>query len=232
MFMLARMDASATPSTQIWIPSTDIQPFAKPHFGWDVYVNAFGNGLLSDGGITLGLLPFQKVGMEVGIDYKDINGAHWYPFYLNAKLGVPEDAFFKYMPALAVGGYDFGFKRGVTTCNILYGLAAKTVWMLGRFSAGGYRGSIGVDPHALWLDKSGKIEDAGVLASWDRVISEVTDKLWVGVDYQSGTNGYGAISFGAAYLFAPNVSVILGYDIYGNPALKPTVTMQVDINAW
>ena len=29
--------ASATPSTQIWIPSTDIQPYKTVHFGFDTY---------------------------------------------------------------------------------------------------------------------------------------------------------------------------------------------------
>ncbi|HEY7585853.1 MAG TPA: hypothetical protein VH866_05030, partial [Candidatus Deferrimicrobiaceae bacterium] len=30
--------ATATPSTQIWIPSTDIQPYKTLHFGFDTYI--------------------------------------------------------------------------------------------------------------------------------------------------------------------------------------------------
>jgi hypothetical protein len=82
----------------------------------------------------------------------------------------------------------------------------------------------------LLLDKSGKKDEAGVLASWDRTISEISDKLWLAIDYQGAENGYGATSFGAAWKFAPNVGVILGYDIFTNEALKPAATIQVDID--
>ena len=68
----------ATPSTQIWIPSTDIQGYLNPHFGWDVYLTNTGIGTVSNGGITMGV-PFKKVGLEVGIDYRDISGNHYYP---------------------------------------------------------------------------------------------------------------------------------------------------------
>ena len=30
--------ASATPSTQIWIPSTDIQPYKTVHLNFDTYI--------------------------------------------------------------------------------------------------------------------------------------------------------------------------------------------------
>jgi hypothetical protein len=33
-----------------------------------------------------------------------------------------------------------------------------------------------------------------------------------------------------AYTFAPNTSIIFGYDYYNNSALKDTITVQVDIN--
>ncbi len=36
---LAAAVASATPSTQIWIPSTDIQGFLVPHLNSDIYVH-------------------------------------------------------------------------------------------------------------------------------------------------------------------------------------------------
>src|SRR5665647_935464 len=49
--------SSATPSTQIWIPSTDIQGFLKPHLGWDVYITAYdATTVISNGGITVGCL--------------------------------------------------------------------------------------------------------------------------------------------------------------------------------
>lgn len=222
---------SATPSTQIWIPSTDVQGFLNPHFGWDVYLFNSGVGALSDGGITVGVLPFKKVGLEVGIDYRDLPGNdHRYPVYFNAKLGAPEDAFFKYMPAAAVGGFDFGTKDGFSNYNVTYGLVARTFPVVGRLSAGGYSG---LGPDALWMSSGSKVNKSGFLASWDRAMPEISSKLWLAVDYMSGNNGYGEASFGGSWNWASNVSTIFGYDIWNdknNAALKPTVTFQLDIN--
>jgi hypothetical protein len=220
----------ATPSTQIWIPSTDIQPYKKFHFGLDTYIktkkqNGTNEPTVTNLGLTAGVLPFEKVQMEVGIDYRDIGGNHDDPLYFNAKLGVPEDAMFKGSPALAFGGYDFGTKSDVTNYNIFYGLIAKTLGNAGRFSAGYYTGD-----KDLLVDINGKKDNQGVLLSWDRTISEISDKLWAAVDYQGSKNGYGALSFGVAWKFAPNVGVILGYDIFNESTYKPTVTIQLDID--
>ncbi len=222
----------ATPSTQIWIPSTDIQAYKKLHIGWDAYVGTAGGGtegVTSNGGLTIGVLPFSKLNMEVGIDYRDGNGNHKDPIYFNAKLGLPEDAFFKYMPAIAIGGYDFGTRKDYTTYNIVYGLISRNIWKLGKFSVGGFKGGVGIDDPKLLFGKN----DAGVMVSWDRVMSEISDKLWLCVDFQSGKSSYGALNIGAAWNFAPNVGMILGYDIYNNnKAFKPTVTYQIDINVF
>jgi hypothetical protein len=226
----------ATPSTQIWIPSTDVQGFLNPHFGWDVYLTNTGTGCVSNGGITMGVLPFKAVGLEVGIDYRDINGDHNYPAYFNAKLGVPEDAFFKGMPAIAIGGFDFGTKDRMTkdkdslptNFDVSYGLIARTIPVIGRLSVGGYSG---LGPDVLWTSSSGKVENSGVIASWDRTMTEISSKLWLGIDYMSGKNAYGALSFGASWNWAPNVSTIFGYDIWNDSdLLKPTFTFQLDIN--
>lgn len=221
----------ATPSTQIWIPSTDIQGFLKPHLGWDVYLGNNGMNTTSNGGITIGVLPFSKVGMEVGVDYRDFNGNHYYPMLYNAKIGVPEDAFFKYMPAVAVGIYDAGTQKNLTDYNIMYGLAAKTIGKLGRFSVGYYSGNDKSVQKQVTDTTFEKGNNTGVLASWDRTMTEISDKLWLAVDYQGGMNGYGALSFGASWAITPDASFIIGYDIYNNSDfLKPTLTMQVDMN--
>lgn len=220
----------ATPSTQIWIPSTDIQPFKKFHFGLDTYIktkkqDGVYEPTVTNIGLTVGVLPFEKIQMEVGIDFRDIGGDHTDPLYFNAKLGIPEDAMFKGSPALAFGGYDFGTKSDVTNYNIFYGLIAKTFRNVGRFSAGYYTGN-----KDLLIDKDGNKDNHGLLLSWDRTISEISDKLWAAVDYQGAKNGYGALSFGVAWKFAPNVGVIFGYDIYNENTYKPTATIQLDID--
>ena len=69
-------------------------------------------------------------------------------------------------------------------------------------------------------------------------MTEISDKLWLAVDYQGGKNYLGVLSFGASWAFSKNVSVIFGYDIYNNKNAyyntnnqnANTFTTQVDIN--
>lgn len=231
--------AFATPSTQIWIPSTDVQPYMKWHLGFDQYIkmeksDGTREANVINNGLTVGVLPFEKVQLEVGIDQRSYGvepSTDSTPFYFNAKLGTPEGSLFGGSPALAVGGYDFGtndydsLTMVGTDYNIVYALAAKTFGALGRVSLGYYQGS-----DKLLLDKNGVKDETGMLASWDKTVSEISDKLWVAVDYMSGDNGYGALSYGVAWKFAPNVGVILGMDKYNNENYKSTYTVQVDID--
>lgn len=231
--------AFATPSTQIWIPSTDVQAVKTVHLGIDNYVRA---DRKSDGsrdpnvfdiGLTAGVLPFEKVQLEVGIDYFSVGNSYDnYPLYFNAKLGTPEDSLFKYSPALAIGGYNFGTNGNSgsalrTDQNIVYALAAKTLPVIGRLSAGYFSGN-----DKVLLDQTGSKENDGVLLSWDRAMPEISDKLWLAVDYQGSDSAMGALSFGGSWAFSKDVSLIIGYDIYNNQNIagKNTVTTQLDIN--
>jgi hypothetical protein len=239
LMLLVGTAAYATPSTQIWIPSTDIQPFGKVHLGFDQYIKtrrvdgATREANVINNGITLGVLPMEKFQMELGLDYRSYGTqpADSSPFYFNAKIGTPEGSLFTGSPALAVGAYDIGTNKYDsasnvgTDYNIVYALAAKTLGKAGRFSAGYYQGN-----DKLLLDKDGKKDEKGVLLSWDRTISEISDKLWVAVDYMGGDNSYGALSYGVAWKFSPNVGVIFGMDKYNNDNYKPTYTFQVDID--
>jgi hypothetical protein len=245
---LASSMAFATPSTQIWIPSTDIQAYKTAHLNIDNYFRSGTN--LSGGrdvnvldiGPTFGILPFEKVQMEVGFDYLVIasNPNDNHPFSGNFKLGTPEDSLFKNSPALAAGMYNIGSVQSKTTApvvisgqNIIYALAAKTlpaigaVPSLGRISAGYYNGN----ERALATSNGGKDND-GILLSWDRSMSEISDKLWLAVDYQSGRNAAGALNFGGSWNFAKNVSVIFGYNVYNDHTMggRNSFTTQLDIN--
>ncbi len=247
--------ALATPSTQIWIPSTDIQPFKDLHLNIDSYIRASGvaksppaigstrDANVWDFGPTIGILPFEKIQAEVGFDYLTVanNPNDNHPFSGNFKIGTPEDSLFKFSPAIAVGMYNIGptnYEKSraafiTSGQNISYALVAKTlpaigaVPSLGRFSVGGYHGS----QRAL-VDANGHSANEGVLASWDRTMTELTDKLWLAVDYMGGNNVNGAVSVGASWAFSKNVSVIFGYDIWKEKALagNNTFTVQVDIN--
>jgi hypothetical protein len=234
-------EINATPSTQIWIPSTDIQGFGVLHLGWDSYIKTESNanlggayeGTVTNGGITVGVLPFKKLGLEAGIDYRDISASHQYPVYFNAKLGVPEDAFFKYMPAIAIGGFDFGTQKDNTTYDITYGLLGRNIWKLGRISAGYYSGNSKLLVNSSKLDVNGNPEkdNNGLLLSWDRTMTEISDKFWLAIDYMGAKNSYGAVSLGLSYAIVPDASFIVGYDIWNDKnTYKPTITVQVDMN--
>jgi len=227
--------ANATPSTQIWIPSTDIQAYKTLHLGIDDYIRVKADTatgaywpIVYDAGLTVGVLPYEKVQMEIGIDYIRGLGTAYdnRPVFFNAKLGTPEGSLFKGSPALAVGAYNLGVSKK-TNLALGYALAAKTIPVVGRISAGWYVGNA-----ALLKDQDGNNDNNGVLVSWDRTISEIDDRLWAGIDYQGGNNGFGALNFGVSWAFAKNVSLIVGYDIYTRKATggQPTFTTQLDIN--
>jgi hypothetical protein len=210
--------AWATPSTNIWNPSTDIQALGVYHFGIDDYFTvedraAGGYAAPTDTGLTYGLLP----GLEVGLDVLLPQATFADPLVLNSKYGVPES---NIMPAFAVGGYGFGLQTGVNDQNILYGLLAKT-FPLGRLTAGYFCGNAN-----LLLNPSGQADNAGLILAWDKVVS---DKLWLCVDYAGTKSSLGATFYGFSWTFSSNTSVLFAYGTYNNGA-KPTVTTQLDIN--
>jgi len=94
--------ALATPSGQIWIPSTDAKGFTEVNISIDNYIRFSGNENAGpnyyNAGVTVGVLPFEKFKLEVGVDFlTDGNGsigAH-HPIYFNFKGAIPEDAFSK-----------------------------------------------------------------------------------------------------------------------------------------
>jgi hypothetical protein len=252
--------ALATPSTQIWIPSTDIQAFKTVHLGVDNYFRASTNKNVGIGrdanvmdiGLTAGVLPFDKLQMEVGFDYLAIgqNPNDNHPLSANFKIATPEDSLFKFSPAIAFGMYNIGSTESVlgnapfvvSGMNLIYGLVAKTlpamgpVPSLGRISAGYYGGAkrslVDKRTYDDQVDAYNHSQNEGVLLSWDRTMAEISDKLWVAVDYMGGNNVMGAVSFGVSWAFSKNVSLIFGYDIYKEKSLAGanTFTTQLDIN--
>ena len=244
--------ALATPSTQVWIPSPDVKGFKEVNIGIDYYGRFSQKDTAGpnyyDVGVTVGVSPLENLKLEVGVDYLTSNlqnsqhTADHHPIYFNAKLGTPEDAFgIKGLPALAVGVYNLGTVDkpetvGSTRQNIVYGLVGKTLPVIGRLSAGGYYGS----ERALKTAYNPKNNNSGLMASWDRTISEISDKLWLSVDYMSGNNANGALSLGGSWAFSKNVSLLVG-TVFFNPFYKPSgagdlpggkpaFTTQLDIN--
>lgn len=249
-------NAYATPSTLIWAPSTDIQPYKKIHLTVDNYTPTTSKGTNADNydqhnyvlqvyGLTFSLLsdkpeenllgklwsPLGKIMAETGFDYKKGLGSFYdsYPWYFHFKFGVHEDAYFKNMPAIAVGSYDMGTRANRTNNNVWYGRVAKTV-NIGKVNLGRISGGYFVGNGRLLRDKNGLRDNAGPMVAWERTISEISDKLWLCLDYQGTQSSYGALNAGFAWSFTKDISAIFGYDIYNNRNLTDTVTLQIDIN--
>ena len=245
----------ATPSTQVWVPSTDTQEYKTGRLEIDNYFRASGaknsttagsrDPNIMDIGLTAGVLPFKKIQMEVGCDYlvsaSDPNDQH--PWSGNIKLATPEDSIFTFSPALAVGLYGGRPAKDIATKdapsvnsgqNVVYGVVAKTIPALGalpslgRFSAGYYRGA----KRAL-VDNAdpalAKPANDGVLLSWDRTMSELTDKLWVGIDFQGGNNVDGAFNAGLSWSFTKKIALLIGYDVYNKNSLAGANTFTTQV---
>src|SRR4030065_2214300 len=64
----------ATPSTHIWAPSADIQPYKVVHLTHDVYAPVSKDAAdarvapVINLGLEVGVLPFEKLNLEVGFD--------------------------------------------------------------------------------------------------------------------------------------------------------------------
>lgn len=235
----------ATPSTQIWIPSTDIQAFKSVHLNFDTYPrlwnesDALRYAPLFSFGPTVGILPWNKIQAEIGFDLMFQGNATLdkYPIYFHAKLATPEDSLITWSPAIAAGIYNLGIKSAErpdpqsgfvgTTQNIGYGLIARTLPYVGRLSVGYFYGN-----GNLIVDEKGEKANHGILASWDRTMKEISDKLWLAVDYQGGRSALSAVNFGFAWAFADNTSVIFAYDLFTNRDLagSDTFSIQIDIN--
>jgi hypothetical protein len=152
--------AHATPSTTYWTPATsDIQPFKVWHIGVDNYfrlsrtqeelANGQFDSFPTDVGLTVGVLPFEKIQMEIGIDGL-FPGTRIHPtmtsigksLLFNAKVGTPEGAFFgSWFPAINIGVFNVGTKEQVTNMNIMDIIIGKSLGPFGRIHAGGYYGN-------------------------------------------------------------------------------------------
>ncbi len=158
--------AHATPSTTYFTPATsDIQPFNVWHIGVDNYFRlsqtdtdtnntlrtntnapARLDGFPTDVGLTVGVLPYEKIQMEVGIDglfpatrlnpsLRSIGSS----ILFNAKIGSPEGAFFgSWFPAINIGIFNVGTKSEITDMNIVDLIVGKTLGDFGRIHGGGY----------------------------------------------------------------------------------------------
>jgi hypothetical protein len=207
--VLAASRASATPSTTFWTPATTYtQPYLVPHLTYDTYVAERGM-LQNDYGLTIGVLPFEKLQGEVGFDV-------FYPgltrdnLYLNAKVTLPEGAYAAWQPGVSFGIQSVGFKADYSDYDHLHLSVSKGFAGIGTFVVGGYYGL----NETLYLGSDGKAARAGLMASYTSPDIKVglpgLDKIVLVGDYATGKNAFGGGGVGAALYFTPAIALLTG----------------------
>lgn len=227
----------ATPSTTYWTTCTpDVQPYGKWHVTYDSYFSvgrkrAEQGDFPTDVGLTVGVLPYEKLNMEVGIDMLEPTDD---PLFFNAKLGTPEGALYKGSPAMSFGIWNVGTQSGVTDYNIWHFVAGKTLPQnLGRLHGGFYLGSTDT-----LRSSDGDVENEGIMIGWDRGFYPVKEgdrqfnRFMLAADYASGDNAIGGGGAGLYVFFNPDVSLLVGPVWFNDTDLNGDYkwTMQLDIN--
>lgn len=249
LFLLWSGESYATPSTTYWTPATsDIQPYGVLHIGIDNYFTVARKNekgaLPTDIGLTIGVLPYEKLQLEVGVDYLEPTTD---PFIFNAKLGTPEGALFEGSPALNIGIFNVGTDSkdsskdgdGRTDLDIVHIMVGKTLPLnLGRLHAGVYYGN-----GKSLVDRRGDRENAGYMVGWDKGFSPKKEgtgeyNKWVAAaDWASGKNAIGGGGVGIYHYFTKDISLLTGPVWFNEPSLagpnpnaKWVWTTQLDIN--
>lgn len=235
---LLGVSAWATPSTTYWTPdTTDIQGYKVLHLGIDDYFTLFrktengGGGFPTDVGLTLGVLPFEKLQAEMGVDLLEHSDD---PLYFNAKIGAPEGAVFTGSPALNVGVFNVGTRKGVTDQNVFDLIIGKTIPALGRLFAGAYLGNGDV-----LVDGNGDQDNKGLMIGLDHGFlptkaanGDEYNRVVFAADWASGKNAIGGGGAGLYYYFTKNISLLTGPVFFNDKAVNGEWkwTTQLDIN--
>ncbi len=240
---LTAQGAWATPSTLFWTPATTyIQPYLIPHITYDTYFNDKAAYPI-DVGLTMGVLPFEKVQAEVGLDfffpYWGMNYFFAQPagaLQLNAKVGLPEGAFGEWFPGISAGIYGVGVNQG-TQFDILHAEIGKT-FSFGTITAGAYYGAGGAN--AIWSDVDGVYLDrAGFIGSYLSPDIEIglkgLNKINFFADVQTGNNAFSAVGGGVGIYFTPSIDILTGpvffLNKYAQPGLSTMMwSVQLDID--
>ncbi len=207
--------AGATPSTTYWTPCViDIQGFKIVHVTYDNYTTLGkkgttqgGQALPNDLGLTVGILPWEKLQMEIGLDWLEPSDD---PLYFNAKIGAPEGVLFQGSPAIEVGLFNVGTNQDVTDQNILEIITGRSLpYGLGRLHLGAYKGN-----GTVLKSSSGKTEDMGFMAAYDFGFWSTGNggynRIVLAGDYASGDNAIGGGGAGVYYYFTKDIDLLVG----------------------
>lgn len=231
------ISAYATPSTTYWTPcTTDVQPFGVWHVTYDSYSTVGRKGdrksdFPTDVGLTVGILPYEKLNMEIGFDLVEPTED---PLFFNAKLGTPEGSLFENSPAFNIGIFNAGTKNNSTDFHIVDFLVGKTLPSnLGRLFGGFYTGATDT-----LKDTSTNGDNSGFMIGYDKGFRPVKDdkgefnRFVFAADYASGKNAIGGGGSGLYVYFTRDISLLMGPVWFNDKDLNGDMkwTIQLDIN--
>jgi len=262
--------ALATPSTEFWTPAImDVQPYGVWHLGIDNYFTIGGSRITNDKGqpetgnfptdvgLTVGVLPFEKINLEVGADLLEpmstlicagavdngspigtcpsvANG-----MLFNFKFGIPEGALFAGSPGINYGMFNIGTVPQITNMNINDLIIGKTMPVLGRIHVGGYYGNSNSALLHRNGDLAGDKQNSGVMVGFDRGFWSVKDKegneyskFTALADYASGQNYIGGWGVGLGINFTKDIDILTGPVFFNDKTIngKWKWSTQLDIN--
>ncbi len=207
--LLGARSVRATPSTVLWTPATTYtQPFLVPHLTYDSYV-AEKSFVPNDYGLTIGVIPSDKIQGEVGFDVFQ-PGKLSDLFQLNGKIALVEGAFGAWQPGVSGGIMNAGFKKDVSNYDVLHLEVGKSL-PFGTIVAGGYYGA---GSKLLWSDEDGKVNRAGFMGSYttpDLTLNLTgLQKINAFGDLTTGKNWFGAGAVGIGLYPTSTVDVLVG----------------------
>jgi hypothetical protein len=233
-FFLAE-NSMASPSTTFWTPCTPyVQPYKVLHVTYDTYY-ARNSAYPITTGLTMGILPFEKIQAEVGYDTM-YPGT--YPLSFNAKIGSPEGVLGEGSWGWTAGIFGFGTQKDVSDYNIVHFDVGKTFPVIGTMEFGVYQGL----NDNLMKSSTGELQKTGFMAGWFSQPIDVPyiDKIMFTADVMTGKNAFGAWGGGLYIYFTPAIDLLVGPVFFfdkdaqatlgGDPKPSWLWTAQIDID--
>jgi hypothetical protein len=221
----------AFPTGTVWIPTDEVNEPRR--WRWDSQVfftldkrqsDTSAQAPFVDEGVTYGFFNNDSAAAEGGLDW-------WEPefqdnlksIHMHFKIATLEG---DVMPSIALGVYDYGVKANTTDNNIIYLGIGKTWRKIGHIFLGYFTGN----PNILIYD-TGLPSNKGFMLGFSRPLPELSQKLSLLAAWQGSSSVIGTLNFGFKWIFRPDISFLVGYDIYNNRnlATRDTVTIQLGV---
>lgn len=207
LLLLATVLVMASPSTVVFMPSTDIQYDKTWHLGQAVFILRDESRTVTDQALTYGVSPRIEAGVDAFSPYTK-------PVVLNAKVLLTEPGVAD-VP-IAVGIYNVGAANTELDNRVAYIVGSKSTPAGYRISFGAYTANENVvgDEHT----------GAMVGAEYSK------GSWWYGADFISGQNAIGTANVAVCHNFTPTMGVLVGDTRYNCGGIPDVYSVQFGVN--